>query len=410
MVKKHLCVFGACSLFISACSMLPVNSQLSPAPESHQALMVLDSHMDIPLNFATAAADPNTDGPMQVDFPKMNAGGLDGGFFIVYVGQGPLTESGYADAYQQAITKFDAIERMTTAYSDQIGLARSPDDVKPLLAAGKKVAMIGVENGYSLGPGAEHLPEFAKRGAGYISLTHFGHNQFADSSGSTAVEVGGKAGCGGLCPAGVTLIAALNRLGIMVDVSHSAKTSTLQAVQVSAAPVIASHSALYTFQAIPRNISDEEMRAIAAKGGVVQLVAFDSYIKPVSEEKQTAVNTVRERLGFNSPDSFKQASEAEKRALREAIYALDAHWPRASVSDFADQIDYAVQLIGIDHVGIASDFGGGGGVIGWDDAAQTAAITDELRKRGYSWAALQKIWGANLLRVWRSVQSVAAEL
>ncbi len=401
MVNRLNLIFCS-ALLLSACTQFPTSN----SPKSHAELIVLDSHMDIPLNFATQAADPAIDSPMQVDFPKMTTGGLDGGFFIVYVGQGPLTAKGYADAYTQANTKFDAIERMAALHPNQIGLARNPAQVHELITAGKKVAIIGVENAYPLGPNAEHLQEFAARGVGYLSLTHFGHNQFADSSGSNALA-GSAVGCGGLCPLGRQLIESLNRLGIMVDVSHSAKTTTLQAVAVSTAPVIASHSALYAFQPIPRNITDEEMLAIAQRGGVVQLVAFDSYLKPVPKEKQNEMASIRERLGFTSADSFATASESLKLQLRQSINALDSQWPRANISDFVDQIDYAVALIGIEHVGIASDFGGGGGVTGWDDASQSKAITQELRRRGYSWPAIANIWGENLLRVWSNVKTVA---
>jgi membrane dipeptidase len=387
----------------------------APAQENvralHDALLVLDSHIDIPFNFATAQADPAQDGPMQVDLPKMRAGGLDAGFFIIYVGQGPLTEAGYAQAYRAALTKFEAIARMTEVHADEIGLARTAAQAQALHAAGKKIAMIGIENGYPVGANGEHLQEFYRRGARYMSLTHFGHNQLATSSGTSAIDQDGAAPpCDGICPLGLRVIGAMNRLGMLVDVSHTSRQTTLQAVAASQAPVIASHSALRAFNDIPRNIGDDEVRAIAARGGVVQIVAFDSYLKPVADAKAAQIKIIRARLGFVNAASFDTASEQQKLQLRTEVNALDAQWPRADVGLLVDQIDYAVRLVGIDHVGIASDFGGSGGIKGWDDASQTFAVTQELWRRGYRRDAIAKLWGLNLLRVWGEAERIAAGL
>jgi len=268
--------------------------------------------------------------------------------------------------------------------------------------------MIGVENGYQLGANLEHVQEYYDRGARYMSLTHMGNTQLADSSG------GGRGApdpeYGGLSKLGKKAIRQMNKLGVMVDVSHASKDATLQAIRTSKAPVIASHSALRAFRDLPRNISDDEVRAIAAKDGVVQLVAFDAYIRAIPAEKQTAMAEIREEMGLNSREAMRAATPKQWADLRSRVRELDAVWPRSSISDMVDQIDYAVELVGIDHVGISSDFGGGGGIEGWDSADQTFNVTLEMVRRGYSLDDIDKIWSGNLLRVWRAVEAKATEL
>ena len=378
------------------------------ATDIHQLVLTLDTHVDIPPNYATEAVDPGAYTHLQVDLPKMIEGGLDAAFFIVFVSQGPLTEEGFAQAYEAAITKFEAIHRQAALYGHVIGMAYSPDDVERLADEGKLAAMIGVENGYQLGANLEHVQEYYDRGARYMSLTHMGNTQLADSSG------GGRGApepeYGGLSKLGKKAISQMNELGVMVDVSHASKDATLQAIRTSKAPVIASHSALRAFRDLPRNISDEEVKAIAAAGGVVQLVAFDSYIREIPAEKQAAVGEIRKEMGLNSREAMRAATPRQWADLRNRVRELDAVWPRSSVSDMVDQIDYAVALVGIDHVGISSDFGGGGGIEGWDSADQTFNVTLEMVRRGYSLEDVGKVWSGNLLRVWRAVEATAAEL
>jgi len=374
----------------------------------HDEVLTLDTHIDIPANYATHEIDPGEDSALQVDLPKMLTGGLDAGFFIVYVGQGPLTDEGFASAYDAAIAKFDAIDRQSALYGHVIGLARTPGEVDALAKSGKLVAMIGLENGYSLGANLEHLQEYYDRGARYMGLTHMGNTQLGDSAGG----MGGAPDPlhGGLSPLGHQAVAEMNRLGVMVDVSHAAKTTTLQAIKASEAPVIASHSAIRKFHDMSRNISRKEMRAIAKSGGVLQVVAFDAYMHEVPAEKRAAMGDIRKNMGLNTREAMRAATPDQWGALRTEIRKLDETWPRAGVSDLVDQIDYAVKVMGIDHVGIASDFGGGGGIEGWDGADQTFNITLELVRRDYSQRDIAKIWGGNLLRVWRNVERVAARL
>jgi membrane dipeptidase len=380
-----------------------------PAPRATDAAVTLDTHIDIPLDYATDGTDPLT-ADLQVNLTKMAAGGLDAGFFIVFVGQTARTPEGYAQAAADAETKFAAIHRMAEQlYPERIELAYSAGDVSRIASRDKLVAAIGIENGYSLGQNLEMLDRFYELGARYVGLVHDGDNDLARSA-RPRPELGDAAAPDtGVTALGAEAIARMNRLGIMVDVSHGSKQTALDAMRLSAAPVIASHSSVASVNLHPRNMDDETLLALKADGGVVQIVAFDAYLKPQPEEKAAAVRALRERVGLTagSPRSL----PPDRRAIYdEGLRELDARWPPATVADLVDHVDYAVRLIGIDHVGLSSDFDGGGGVSGWADAAETANVTAELRARGYRDDEIAKIWSGNLLRVWRDVERTAAEL
>lgn len=372
--------------------------------------LTLDTHIDIPLDYATAAADPLT-ADLQVNLAKMAAGGLDAGFFIVFVGQTARTDEGYARARADALTKFEAIHRMAEElYPERVEIAYAADDVPRIVASGKVAAAIGIENGYSLGRNVEMLDRYYELGARYLGLVHDGDNDLARSARPRA-DLGDPAGStAGVTPLGAEAIARANRLGMMIDVSHGSKQTALDAMRLSAAPVIASHSGLAALNAHPRNMDDETLLALAADGGVVQVVAFDSYLKPQPEEKTAAVRALRAGLGIAGASSVGTLPPDRRALYDEGLRDIEARWPSATVADLVDHIDYAVRLIGIDHVGIASDFDGGGGVSGWADAAETANVTAKLAERGYSAEDIEKIWSGNLLRVWREAERTAAEL
>lgn len=393
---------------------------IARARRIHYDALTLDTHKDIRATLARTSAaedpaerererrrdDPTLWGPNQVDFPKMRAGGLDVAFYIVYVGQGTLDDEGFARAREQALAKFDAIERMARRYPGHIGLARSADDVERLASEGKLVACIGIENGYAMGEDLGAIAEFHARGARYMSITHNRHSQLGDSN--TPEEPLH----GGLSDLGRRAIEEMNRVGIMVDVSHASKTTTLQTIAHSRAPVIASHSSTDAVFEHGRNLSDDELRAIKANGGVVQCVAFRAYVKDDGGRWDFIART-REELGLPAQRGSRAVPDdpetrAKMRELRERVEAFDALREPASVKDFVDHIDHAVKIAGIDHVGISSDFDGGGGVDGWNDASETPNVTIELVRRGYTAEQIGKLWSGNTLRVWRAVEAVAA--
>jgi membrane dipeptidase len=383
---------------------------LSKARAIHDRVLALDTHVDIPFNYATGEVDPGKRGEFQVDLPKMEEGGLDAAFFIVYVGQTARTEANYEKARADAMTKFDAIHRMAeTMYPDRIELARTADEVLRIHERGKRVAAIGIENGFVIGKDLGLLARYHELGARYITLAHGGHNDIADSSTPRKSLGDAEEEHGGLSDFGRQVVAEMNRIGIMVDVSHISKKAMLQAVEASKAPVIGSHSSTRALADVPRNMDDEQLRALAAKGGVMQTVALGAFVKNPPEQQQ-AMEKLFAELGISGMGDLSLLSEDDRAAFDKKRAEIDARFPAATVSDFADHVDHAVEVMGIDHVGISSDFDGGGGIVGWNNAAETFNVTHELVRRGYTEEEISKLWSGNLLRVWREVERVAREI
>ena len=397
------------------------------AMDIHERVITLDTHVDINVNNFTEETNYTQRLDTQVDLIKMEEGGLDVAWLIVYTGQDTLTEEGYADAYENAISKFDAIHRLTEEIApDQIELATTSEDVRRIVAEGKKVAMIGVENAYPVGEDLSRIEEFYDRGARYMSLTHNGHSQFGDSN---TGERDGEWMHNGLSDLGREAIAEMNRVGIMIDISHPAKTTNMETMELSAAPVIASHSSARAVYDHSRNLSDEELLRLKENGGVVQTVAFRGYVDGEKhaawqEASRTILEEEAEKLGFEMVGwgDIREMSDEEREEYMEMYRTaqdnaeprieneVNVNTPPVSVADFADHIDYMVDLIGIEHVGISSDFDGGGGVYNWMDASETFNVTHELVKRGYSEEEIAMLWSGNLLRVLDEVQAVADEL
>jgi len=378
----------------------------------HDRVIALDTHDDINPRDFTKERNYTQRLDTQVNIPKMVDGGLDAAFFIVYVGQGPLTADGYDKAYAQAVEKFAAIHRLAEEIApDKIGLALTAADVRRIATSGRKVALIGVENAYPLGTDLSRVKEFYDRGGRYMSLAHNGHSQFADSN---TGERDGQWVHNGLSELGRQVIIEMNKWGMMVDVSHPSKQANLQAIALSRAPVIASHSAARALADHSRNMDDEQLLALKKNGGVIQTVAFDGYVKikpPDSPERAAAIAKLRLEVG---PQAGPQGqTEATRNEFRRRMAELDKQFPpppMATVSDFVDHIDYLVKKIGIEHVGISSDFDGGGGVKGWNGAEETFNVTLELVRRGYTEEQIAKIWSGNLLRVMDEVQKIAADI
>lgn len=400
------------SLLISLALTLPTESEAARAARDvseseagalHARVLTLDTHVDIGRGYATEQLDPGRFTRAQVDLPKMRAGGLDAMFLIVYTGQGPRDAEGYAKAAASAEDSYRAIRRAIEAYPDQIALATTADEVEAIHASGRKVALIGMENAYPLGPSIDQVPLWAERGVRYVGLTHMGHNQFGGSS-NPSTALGDAPEDAGLTELGRALVKSLNDHGILVDISHVGKRSMLEAVQLSRAPIIASHSGASGRYENARNLDDEQLKAIRDNGGVAQMVAFRSYVAALAPEVAAGIVELRNTHIANGWDA---ASEADVAAYNQGVLALRKRYSDIGLDAFVDHIDYAVDLIGIGHVGIASDFDGGGGVVGWDDAAETLNVTWELMRRGYSEDDIRKLWSGNVLRILRAAQSKA---
>jgi len=396
------------------------------AKRIHKEVITIDTHDDINVKNFTDSVNYLQRLETQVNLPKMEEGGLDVAWLIVYTGQGDLNTEGYEKAEENAMAKFEAIHRLCEEIApDRIGLARTSDDIRKIQKSGKKVAMIGVENAYPMGEDLSNIEKYQKMGARYISLSHNGHSQFCDSN---TGELDSVWLYNGLSELGKKAVKEMNRVGIMIDVSHPSKESMKQIIALSEAPIIASHSSARALCGHSRNLDDEQLQLMKENGGVVQTVAFSSYLNTDKSEKRSEYmksiyNNVADSLGIDWYDrsQFGSLTEAQQKAFIDnypkvmkigkglAEEREDAP-PPVNVSDFVDHIDYMVKLIGIEHVGISSDFDGGGGIEGWADASETFNVTLELVKRGYTEDDIEKLWGGNLLRVLDEVQSVAQKI
>ena len=399
---------------------------LAMAKDIHNRVITLDTHCDIDVNNFTDSVNYTQDLRSQVTLPKMNKGGLDVAWFVVYTGQDSLTETGYQNAYDNAMSKFDAIKRLVTEIApNEIELAVTSEDVKRIHASGKKVAMIGIENGYPIGLDINNVKKFHDLGGRYMSLSHNGHSQLSDSNTGEKDDVWLH---NGLSDFGKKVIAEMNKWGIMIDISHPSKEAIRQMIALSKAPVIASHSSARALNDHSRNLDDEQLFWIKDNGGVVQTVAFKTY---VNQRKQNLYNDkisgIRDAVidslnirWYSWPEFSELDSNAQNKFLKnrnmvmalvdDKVKSMTDFPPQVNVSDFVDHIDYMVDKIGLKHVGISSDFDGGGGVDGWNDASETFNVTLELVKRGYTESDISQLWSGNLLRVLDDVELIAKNL
>jgi len=397
-----------CSMLMMFISLLAVNKLSaqkeqnleSKAARIHQSAFTVDSHTDTPLNFLNKRYDISKDNSQtvsrsSVDFPRMRAGGLDAAFFAVFIGQGPRTAEGNAKAKVKAETIFDSIYASVNRNNNISGIATSQAEAMKLVKKKKSVVFIGVENGYPIGSDLSNVKHFYDRGARYITLCHSKNNDICTSSTDTANTKG-------LSDFGILVVEEMNHLGMMIDVSHVSDQSFFDVMKLSKVPVIASHSCARSLCDNPRNLNDDMLRALAANNGVVQMCILSDYVKkPLPNPERDSVRlAVRKKY-----NNFQDLTDAQWEVASAEWHTIDEKYPHqlATVSDVVDHIDYMVKIAGIDHVGIGTDFDGGGGVEGCKDVSQMGNITLELVKRGYSEKDIKKIWGGNLMRVMNEV-------
>ncbi len=430
---KHFSLFLAITFLLISCKQEKsekeneINNQLiAKAKEIHSKVITLDTHCDINVKNFTDSINYTQDLSSQITLPKMSKGGLDVAWFIVYTGQDSLNMEGYEKAYETAMSKFEAIHKLTEQIApDQIELALTSDDVRRIHKKGKKVAMIGIENGYPVGTDIRNVKKFHDLGARYMSLSHNGHSQLCDSN---TGEADGVWLHNGVSDLGKEVIIEMNKAGIIIDVSHPSKESMRQMIELTKAPIIASHSSARALCNHSRNLDDEQLLWLKENGGVVQTVAFTSYLNTEKFEKRNKIETeiakqIADSMGvkwLERKEVAKLSTEEKSKYYefymkmlpirKEKVKKMDNLPPAVNVEDFVNHIDYMVDKIGIDHVGISSDFDGGGGIEGWSDASETFNVTLELVKRGYTEKQIEKLWSGNLLRVLDEVQRVAKEL
>lgn len=400
-MKNFLIPVLAAALFMFSCGDEEARI-VKKADRIHEAILTVDTHCDTPMRLMRSDFDlgvRNDDGC--VDFPRMKEGGLDAEFFAVFLGQGPRTEEAHERVHNQALKIFDAIHKNVEKNSDQAEIALSVDDAYRINREGKIVAFIGIENGYPIGNDISRVKQYYDLGARYITLSHSRNNDICDSS----TDPNGPE-YGGLSEFGEGVVGEMNRLGMMIDVSHISDESFFDVIEKTKAPVIASHSSCRALCESPRNLTDEMILALKENGGVIQICILSNYLRPPkpNPELDNKLKEIREKY-----NNFEGLSEEEMKIAREEYYSTrDKYRDLATVVDAVDHIDHVKQLAGVDYVGIGTDFDGGGGIEGVMDVSQMKNLTVEMLRRGYTKSELEKIWGGNVMRVLKECEQLAS--
>lgn len=393
--------------------------QIKAAVALQDRHVTLDNHLDIPFEFGRGDLDAGKDGASQFDLVKAERGHLKGAVIAIFVPQGPRTPEGYAAAKAKGEAKLAALQTVVSQYPQRAAFATSPAELEAIEKSGRFAIVLSILNGHLIGKDLSQLDAWQKQGVRIFGFTHAGNNDLADSARPNLLRGDKLNEHGGLSPLGKQAVARLNDLGVVIDVSQITGQAVAQILSLSRAPVIASHSNARGIIDHPRNLDDAQLAAIAAKGGVVAINAYSSWVRPLPAEAIAKGNAVRRQYGVpeeNSVAGIQPLSDKGVKVLpadQFEKYSKDFHaitgdpQYRATLTEYVDQLDYVVKKIGVDHVGISSDFNHGGGVIGWNDVGESANVTAELQRRGYSEADIAKLWGGNFLRVWAKVQSLA---
>ena len=374
--------------------------QAKPQAALHQRLLCLDTHLDTPASLARPGWDMmqrhSRDSDLtQVDYPRMLAGGLDGGFFAIYTPQGPLDAAGMLAARDAAFLRAMQIRELVAALPDKFELAFVAEDAARIAASGKRIIYQSIENASPLGDDVSLLRVFYRLGVRMVGFIHFKNNQFGDSATD-------KPQWNGLSPKGRELAALGNDLGMVLDASHASDDVFDQMMDLSRAPIILSHSGCRAVHNHPRNIDDDRIKKLAAKGGTIQINSYNAYLidVPPNPERDKTVAALRQRLR-PSPNQSAAEADAARRELVKGMKEIDARFPepRATFDMYMSHVTHALDLVGPDHVGVGCDWDGGGGVTGMEDVTAIPKITERLAKLGYTENQLAAFWGGNALRV-----------
>ncbi|QOQ77634.1 pyoverdine-tailoring dipeptidase-like protein PvdM [Pseudomonas poae] len=403
---------------------------IKQANEMQDRLLSFDSHITVPMDFGTAGNEADKDGSGQFDLAKAARGRLSGAALTIFgwpeIWNGPNaphkpTEGFVEEARHEQEVRYKIISGMVRDFPNQVGIAYTPDDMRRLHGEGKFAVFISMLNAYPLGNDLNQLDLWAARGMRMFGFSYIGNNAWSDSSRPLPFFNDSTDALEGLSPIGQQAVHRLNDLGVIIDVSQMSTKALEQVAQLSRTPMVASHSAPRASVDIPRNLSDKELQLIKNGGGVVQVVGFPAYLRPLSQPTQDKLNALRARFDLPPLPNLAMAlmpgdaiiaawSEQKFGQYASALYAILEEEPKATLKDWGDAIDYTVRKIGIDHVGISSDFNDGGGIQGWENVGEVRNVTAELIQRGYSEADIAKLWGGNFLRVWDQVQKAAKPL
>ncbi len=372
----------------------------------HRSMVTIDTHADTPIRLLRDDFDPAqwhtpSGDEGKIDFPRMKFGGLDAVFFAAFIAQGPRTQAGNEKAYAMVSAIIDSIHAVVNRNHDVAALAVASADAARIKASGKSAVYIGIENGYALGNDLSLVTKFYDLGVRYITLCHSKDDDICDSSSDTS-----SVKYDGLSAFGKRVVREMNALGMIVDISHVSDKSFYDVLALSTVPVIASHSCARALCNNPRNMDDAMLKALAENGGVIQVSLVSEFLKTplVLPLRDSALQALRGKYS-----GIGHLSAEQRLMMKNERKDINARYPRPlpTVSDVADHIDHCVQVAGIDHVGIGTDFDGGGEVDGCFDVSEMKNITAELLRRGYSHNEIRKIWGGNFLRVFAQVEASA---
>lgn len=393
----------------------------------HEHMLSFDSHVTVPLTLGNADNEIDKDGPGQLDLVKIGKGRLSGAALTIFgwpeLWNGPNAPHrptpGFVDeARHQQEVRYKIISNMVRDFPNQVGIAYTPEDFRRLNSEGKFAIFISMLNAYPLGHDLSQLDLWSARGMRMFGFSYTGNNDWADSSRPLPFFNDTADALGGLSPLGEQAVKRLNDLGVIIDVSQMSTLALEDVARLSRTPMVASHSAPRALVDIPRNLSDKEMQLIKNSGGVIQVVAFGTYLKPLSKPTLDKLEVLRAKFDLQPLQGLANAlmpgdaviaiwPEARFGEYAGSLYGILEEEPKASLKDLVDAIDYTVKKVGIDHVGISSDFNDGGGVDGFKDVSEIRNVTAELLTRGYSEADIGKLWAGNFLRVWEQVQKAA---
>ncbi len=405
MKKKYVAALLLAGLSGTSMAQTPsiTEKQKEKAAKIHAKVLTIDTHADVPINmmkdgFDVAARHNFDDDGSQIDFPRMKEGGMDAMFFAVYLGQGRRTPEATAEAKEKALAIFDKIHKAVAANPDVAGIATTPKDAYELQKEGKRAVFFGMENGWPVGNDLANLKQYYDLGLRYITLSHSANNDICDSS----TDPDGPE-YNGLSPFGEKVVQEMNRLGIMVDISHVSDSTFYDVMRLTKAPAIASHSSCRALCDHPRNMTDDMIKTLAKNGGVIQINFVPDFLRKASQQQELSMKAIRLKMRqVDLSDDDKKALYQEIKDMR-AKYAGDM----PTVADAVNHIEHVIKLVGVDHVGIGMDMDGGGQVIGCRDVSEIGNITAELVRRGYSEKDIEKIWGGNVMRVLAATEKVA---
>lgn len=403
------------------------NEIVKHANDLQERIISFDSHITVPLDFGTEGSEADKDTARQFDLIKAGRGRLSGAALSILAwpemwngANAPHhpTAGFVEEARHQRETRYRIIQGMVRDFPNQTAIAYSPADLRRIASEGKVAVVISLLNAYAMGDDLNQLDQWAARGMRLFGFSYVGNNDWADSSRPLPFFNDTRDALGGLSPIGKQAVQRLNDLGVVIDVSQMSSKALDDVASLTRAPLVASHSAPRALVDIPRNLSDREMQQIKATGGVIQVVGFSTYLRPLSQPTLDKLNALRQRFDLGPLQGLENAlmpgdavitiwPEQRFGEYASALYGILDEEPKASLKDYVDAIDYTVKKVGIDHVGISSDFNEGGGVLGWMSVADNRNVTAELIQRGYSDIEIAKLWGENYLRVWEQVQKLA---